>query len=359
MRLNHILTIFVFLILFLLSNQTFGQDTTQIKKNVEEKSINSKIGSLFKKDKILDFKITTNINALIKDRGEKSSLHSGILTIADKDKIDRDLTIQLQTRGHFRNAFENCSFPPLWLDFEDKDKNKTIFKSQDKLKMVTHCIKKDLVVREYLVYQLFETISDYHYKTRLCNVTYIDSMKNRDTETRTAFLIESDEDFGLRNNMVEIEKSRISQAAIDTMNMATVSVFEFLIGNTDWSVPGHHNIKTFVKNAKRAHAIPYDFDHSGIVDAPYAKPHPVLGLSSVEERMYRGIEYPDAIFNRVFNIYNSKKTAIYDLYKNNTLIDEAYKKFVFKYLDEFYKKLEKPVNLIKEIRSTAMYSDKK
>ena len=34
--------------------------------------------------------------------------------------------------------------------------------------------------------------------------------------------------------------------------------------------------------------LPYDFDFSGLVNAPYAKPRPELGIRTVKSRVYRG-----------------------------------------------------------------------
>jgi hypothetical protein len=345
------------LLLCVLPEKLFSQDTTKVVKNKTEKKP-KKIGPLFETTDTISFSIASDIKALLKDRGEKPIFHNAVVTINTKETADFTVPVKLQARGHFRKSTANCSFPPLWLDFEGKEKGKTIFKHQDKLKLVTHCVKKDLVIREFAVYKLYELVSDLHYKTKLSKVTYIDSLKSRATETRNAFLIESDEDFGIRNNLTEVENVNISQSSIDTMNMATVAVFEYLIGNTDWSVPAQHNIKIFVKNKKYAMAVPYDFDHSGLVGAPYAKPPEVLGLASVEERMYRGISYPDATYLKVFEKFKSIKEEIYAIY-NKAEFEDSYKKFVIEYLDQFYKKLENPKGLIAEISKTAMKSLKR
>ena len=78
--------------------------------------------------------------------------------------------------------------------------------------------------------------------------------------------------------------------------MATLAVFEYLIGNTDWSVPYQHNIRLLTVPAiKNPVPVPYDFDQAGLVEAFYALPSENIGVASVRERVYRSIAYPSAI----------------------------------------------------------------
>ena len=65
------------------------------------------------------------------------------------------------------------------------------------------------------------------------------------------------------------------------------SVFMYMVGNTDWSLPYLHNIRVF-QNFTSYIAVPYDFDWSGIVDAPYAVPDYRLNIKSVRDRIWRG-----------------------------------------------------------------------
>ena len=49
------------------------------------------------------------------------------------------------------------------------------------------------------------------------------------------------------------------------------------------------NIKFLSKDQATApFAVPYDFDHAGIVSTPYALPAEELHMSSVRQRRYRG-----------------------------------------------------------------------
>ena len=68
-----------------------------------------------------------------------------------------------------------------------------------------------------------------------------------------------------------------------------------MIGNTDFSPvagpPGEdccHNYVLFKGEGANITPVPYDFDQSGFVDAPYANPNPRFKIRSVKQRVYRG-----------------------------------------------------------------------
>jgi hypothetical protein len=125
------------------------------------------------------------------------------------------------------------------------------------------------------------------------------------------------------------------------LNMA---IFQYMIANTDWSVQYRQNIK-LIKDpiTGRLVGVPYDFDHAGIVGAPYAKPAEQLEMVSVRERRYRGYCIEDMeVFNDVFELYQSKKEEIYSVYTSSPYLDPKYAKSTLKYLDDFYKILSQP-----------------
>jgi len=126
-----------------------------------------------------------------------------------------------------------------------------------------------------------------------------------------------------------------------------VAVFEYMIGNSDWSVPYLHNIKLLDKTTYIT-AVPYDFDHSGIIEAKYAHPPQALNLYSVRERIYRGITYSPAVYQQVFDNFRRVKPQIYALYENNPQLEKGYIKRTINYLDEFYKTIDNPKS-IKEV----------
>jgi hypothetical protein len=98
-----------------------------------------------------------------------------------------------------------------------------------------------------------------------------------------------------------------------------------------------------------ATAVPYDFDHAGIVNAPYAKPAEELLMYSIRERRYRGYCMKDMKdFDKTIAFFNRIKDEVYGLYSNCALLDEKYKKATVKYLDDFYNTISNAAAVRKE-----------
>ena len=347
---------FVFILMILsifglrLESQNIKTKKTSTKTTTNSKEPSSKIKSapLFDSDEVLELKLTTNFKSLLKDRTATDPPYHWAKLEYDKDTDTHvSLNLRIKIRGNFRKSSANCKFPPILLNFSDKKSKNTLFENQNHLKLVTHCRDEDYVYREYLVYKLYNLLTEYSLKSRLLKVTYIDSLNKRDEETLDAFILEDEEAVANRTSTKNIKLQKIPADAIDTFNMATLSVFEYMIGNTDWSLAYLHNIKVYGKQGERLKAMPYDFDHSGIVDANYAKPEAMLGIRTVRDRLYRGMTFPNSIMLRVFQQFRDKKTDFYSLYQNDTKLDEAYIKKTIKYLDEFYATIEDPKSLEK------------
>jgi hypothetical protein len=143
--------------------------------------------------------------------------------------------------------------------------------------------------------------------------------------------------------MIAVEK-KLSPQQLQPDPFLTMAVFQFLIGNTDWSIQYRHNIKLLSKDSSGVPLpVPYDFDHAGIVNTPYAKPAEELHMSSIRERRYRGYCMHDIkVFELVIAHYNSLKNEIYNLYNNCTFLDTKYKKSALSFLDEFYATINNP-----------------
>ena len=296
-------------------------------------------GPLFKSDEVLQLKFTGKLNSLFNDRGDNSASHPILLQYKDKDSLV-SIHLMVKTRGYFRRDKSMCKVPPLMLNFlkENKLKN-TVFQKQNKLKLVVPCQGDEYVIREWLVYKLYDLISPRSFKARLAQVEFEDSLGKRKTETRYCFLLEDEKELAKRNNGFLWDKTMVAMTNTDRTEFKKMAIFQFMIGNTDWSVPYLQNIKLLKTDSlKPPYTIPYDFDHAGIVSTPYALPAEELEMSSVQERRYRGFCEPDkSAFKEAFALFNSLKNDFYNVYTNNSLLDAKYIKFVTRYLDDFYK----------------------
>ncbi len=110
------------------------------------------------------------------------------------------------------------------------------------------------------------------------------------------------------------------------------------------------NIKLIaVDSSTLLSTVPYDFDHAGIVRAPYANPAPALQMRSTLERRYRGYCIPEmSQFTEVFEIFNQLKDDFYALYDGNPLLSSSYQNATLKFLDKFYETINDPKQAQKE-----------
>jgi hypothetical protein len=317
---------FSFGVLMLLCGQGFSQE----------------VSPLFQKKDVLSIKIESNIKALINDKGDKPAYHWAALSYSNEQGETVKLPMRTKVRGNFRRTSGNCKFPPLLIDFSQNKPDNTLFSNQTKLKLVTQCQTEAYLIQEYLVYEIYNILTDLSFKAKLVEVTYIDSLGKRKDNTDYGFFIEEETLMAKRNNAKNNDQKKRTQSQLEPDQMAMLALFEYMIGNNDWEISTLHNIKMLTQPGKLLLPVPYDFDHAGIVEAQYALPPPQLEIASVRERLYRGLNYDPSVFQVAFNKFNSLKPQIYALYENNPRLSAGYIKRTLKYLDEFYADINDP-----------------
>jgi hypothetical protein len=331
--------LFIILISFILFSFSTGKENrgSETLRLYEDKN-------LFESEEMLSITLKGNIRELLNDRATKSTYRSVTLSHFGKDSAEISIPVQMKTRGHFRKIKGNCKYPPLQIGFPaDIDRLSPVFRGQTKLKLVMPCAGDDYVVREWLAYKIYNLITPQSFKTRLVRITLHDIKSKKQQGPFYAFLLENEKDMAARNKASVVEqKLRPEETKQDVF--LTMAVFQYLIGNTDWSIQYLQNIKLLkTQTPSQLITVPYDFDHSGIVNAPYAQPAEELLMRSVLERRYRGYCITDLkVFEKPIALYNKVKNDIYNLYTKNSLLDEKYSKSVTKYLDEFYATINDP-----------------
>ena len=257
--------------------------------------------------------------------------------------------ILVEPRGVFRRKF--CIYPPIRLIFKECEHEE--MQSWGKVKLVTHCksgkVFEQFVLKEYLSYRLFNMISDMSFKVRLAKLTYSDTSGKRKPMTKWGFVIEQTKHLAKRHNAVELEEVKVNTQETNRQFMTLVSVFQYFLGNTDWSVPALHNIKLLKINDLKEplpYAIPYDFDYSGMVNAPYAIPNDKLGIENVRERLFRGYPRSEEEFQKVYDLFHSKKADMYSLVEEFPHLEKFHKLEMIRFMDEFFTTIENP-NLAK------------
>lgn len=248
--------------------------------------------------------------------------------------------IRITTRGHVRRAM--CYMPPLKLNFHNTTSPRLY--PLHTLKLVVGCKTnpdfEQLILKEYLIYKMYNLISDLSFRVRLAHVNYEDLKGKRKGFAQYAFFLESESALAKRNHCKEWKGDHVMQEGTLRKQMTVVSLFEFMIANTDWGVPAAHNIKLIYNHKdsiKVPIAVPYDFDYSGLVNADYAVAEPQLGIDFVTQRLYRGFprimsELTEAIAN-----FNKQKEPIYSLIRNFEPLSVRNKKDMIGYLDDFFK----------------------
>jgi len=305
---------------------------------------------LFQDNTALDVTITAPLTTLVRKRPKEDYLE-GVFEFTEADGSAVKLDIRIRTRGHFRHA--NCDFPPLSLNFKKKQISGTLFDKQNKMKLVVHCEKhvryEQNVLREYLVYRIHNSITDLSYRVRLLRITYVDSDGRRDDQVRYAFLIEHKNRLAARLGLdvIELERAQISSIQGDQLNLT--SVFQYLIGNTDFSPiagpPGAgccHNYVLFGNNVDPLLSIPYDFDQSGFVDAPYASPNEALSIRNVRQRLYRGRCVNNEHIDASISMISERRDEIIGLVENQEGLDARTQKKLFRYIDKYFDIVEVP-----------------
>lgn len=325
----------------------------EAQKNIATASKQQQIlanNNLFDSTDILHFKLTGKLNSLYNDRSDNSSYHPVLLQYTGKDSSVVSIQLMVKTRGHFRRMKGMCSMPPLWLDFPKEQNEKSVFVYQHKLKLVVPCQGDDYVIREWLAYKIYNLVTEKSFKARLVQVEFEDSLKQRKTETHYCFLLEDENKVADRNDAHVWKPKMLAMQNTNKEQFRKMAVFEYLIGNTDWSVPYRQNIVLIDRDSTDLPAaIPYDFDHAGIVDASYAGPAPELGINSDRDRLYRGYcEQDMKNFAETFKLYNQLKDSIYNLYNNCPLLSKSYVKFVNRYFDDFFKTINSERNVAQE-----------
>ena len=304
---------------------------------------------LFASTQTVHVTITAPFEQIMRERPEQDYV-PGIAEFIAIDGTPRKLDIGIRTRGEFRRREDICPFAPLRINFKKSQLTDTILDDQDKLKLVTHCRSgsaryDQTVVSEYLAYRILNLMTDKSFQVRLLHVTYVYSDRDNETEEGFAFFIEHKKQLAERLQLAPIELPKISIRDIDPNHTNLTSVFQFLIGNTDFSPvsvgPGKtccHNYALFGTQDEPPYwPIPFDFDQSGFVNAPHAAANPRFELRSVRQRLYRGRCINRLILPDTVALYRAKRNEIEALINDQAELTSSKRKSILRYVEEFYK----------------------
>jgi hypothetical protein len=306
-----------------------------------QRRVSSETLPLFNSAEPFAFTLSGDFKALNKDRNPESrKRYPGELRVAGAGGAEVTLPVQLSARGHVRRMARTCDYVPIRIEFPKKGVGGTVFARQEALKLVVQCAKggdfEQYILREYLAYRLSNVINHKSFRARLAKVTYVDQATGQPTGTRNAMFIEDETDVARRMEGRIVELPRLLFKDLDPDTLMPMMIFEYMIGNTDFSIYALHNVRLVQRPDKSIHPVPYDLDFSGLVHAPYAVPDRALMLTSVRDRKYRGpCRRQEQVDPYVAN-FVAKKEILRALPESIPGLDKASRDDAKSYLDGFF-----------------------
>ena len=306
---------------------------------------------LFDKDTIIDVQLKGPLSTVIRYKKRSDELPF----VLSADGIDHN--VQVRLRGHSR--LEACKFPPLRINFKKSQTKESVFAGQDKLKLVTHCSthksSEANLLQEYLAYKIFNLLSEFSFQARLLRINYIDTNRgdNAIPQVHYAFLIESTDELVKRTKTKPVKVKGVKLSTLNDEHMAKVYVFQYLIGNTDWSLATAlkviyccHNGKLLNTEDKQVY-VPYDFDLSGLVNARYAYPDSTLRIKRVTQRLYRGFCLSPEILKAALQQVKEQEEKIINLHNKLKSISPREMEMSERFLNGFFLEAKDEAKILK------------
>ena len=301
------------------------------------------LDSLFKSDDLLPIELHADFKAILDTRWSVDSVRGGETEYYEAKVIYGDegsqveIPLRIKARGQFRRNPQYCKFPPLMLNFKKKEVENTLFDNQDKIKMVTFCQDQPEVIKEYVIYKMYNLITDWSFNVRLVNVLYIDTDKNKKMYEKIGFLIEEDKNVAKRHDSKIVAKHHFP-FDLNPDNEAKLSMFQFMIGNPDWFyTTGQNTDIMHPKDTTLAPvAVPYDFDFSEFVNAAYTKPAGVPDEYLAKKQIFKGMCLSNEKLTEIIEYYNKMKPQFMEVINSNEYLAKFSKKECVKYLEGFY-----------------------
>ncbi|MEL7119480.1 MAG: hypothetical protein AAFO07_08570 [Bacteroidota bacterium] len=310
-------------------------------------------------NEVLEVELAFDMAYLLDNRRQEEKADA-VLTFKGQDKQPQKLNLGVQLRGKFRRQV--CGFPPLMLKFKKKELKAMGLNDHNDIKLVTHCLEDRFagntnVFKEYLAYQLFNEVTDASFKVQLVRITYVDTEKNYMKTKRWGFIIEDTDEMAERLGGTECENClAMSLDSLNHSNENLISLFQYMLGNEDWSSIMVRNIKIVDLPNDEKKIVPYDFDFSGFVNASYALPNSDFGLTAVVDRVFQGYQVSDETFWENIQLLQSKQKRFVEIIKDFKLLDGPSKKQVIAYLDTFFEsiadvEMNKPESIFDQMRA--------
>ncbi len=291
---------------------------------------------LFRSFDTLSVTLRTDLHSLLRDRDTANApWREARITYAGPDSLI-SVPLRVRTRGLYRRL--HCDIPPIRLRFRDSTARGTLFHGLGRPKLVVPCKNnpefEQYVLEEYAIYRVLGLVTPVSLSARLLRVTFEDASGRTAPVTRYAFVTEDPARFAERLNGTFVTTGTVGN--LSESNLALLGVFEYFVGNTDWSLPGRHNIM-LMRASDTTLAVPFDFDWSGVINPPYCRPSQILRLVSCRDRIYRGLCQPREALEPALAKFEAVRDTIAAIYRSIPGLEPRNVEPSLRYYEEFYR----------------------
>jgi hypothetical protein len=311
-------------------------------EKLKERRLDAESDPLFASAEPLAITLVADFKKINKDRDPNSKVpYPGTLRLGDTS-----IRMTLNARGHLRRMSRTCDYVPLRVAFARKDVKGTLFARQDALKLVVQCAGggeyAQFILKEHLAYRMFNVITPRSFRTRLAEITYVDGVTGKTMGKRAGMFLEDESSVARRMEGRIVQLPRLRFDDLDADSLMPMMIFEYMIGNTDYSIYALHNVRIVQRPDKSLHPIPYDLDVSGLVKPPYGIPARALMLKSVTDRLYRGPCRPQSAVDPYVANFVAKKDVVRALPDSLPGIDRTVRDEARSFIDSFYSSIDSP-----------------
>jgi hypothetical protein len=262
------------------------------------------------------------------------------------------LSVELRRRDGWRAQHTNCRIPTLFIRFPPESAQGTPFEGLSTLALTSHCGKgivveggrsielpsdfEPYVINEYLGYRLYNVLTEASLRVRLARIRYSDPDNPRLSITRDAFFAEHFDSLARRNGAELVPEGQFDATRLDAEAAARLALFQYMIGNTDWSIERQDNV--VILQMEDGHQVPvlYDLDQSGLVNPHYAKPAAGLPIRTVRQRFFQGYCHPDFDWDALFGLFIGSESEIKTVLSRVPGLRRGDRRIAGVYLDEFF-----------------------
>ncbi|MEO1257269.1 MAG: hypothetical protein AAFZ15_00670 [Bacteroidota bacterium] len=300
------------------------------------------IFDLLHHQEVVEMTLVGELDSLINSRRTKKYFKAS-LSYTDEIGVERNYEIKVKPRGKFRRRV--CDFPPLKLKFSKDQLEAAGLSKHNDLKLVSHCMdanpyNETLILKEYLAYKLYNELTPNSLRVQLVNITYQDVHDKNHKITQYGFVIEDVDEMADRIGGKECDNCMgVPEEQIQTSHERIMSLFQYMIGNTDYSLEMNRNVKMIRKGDDTYVPVPYDFDYSVMVGAPYLRPNGDLKQTAELERIFLGNTKQSKELTGTISYFKTKRKALLNIIRQFDHLSKRERFDVELYVDSFFDQL--------------------